>query len=154
MPKLEVAQQKTLKLTNVLIRDVPLESLNEIPLVVEQMENFIKTKGFQPIGPLVQYNAVIGEGENTSIVLRLMRQSDGYITCMDKQYTMEAVLRVPNCLYVRYKGVNEKLQFAYNKLRLTAFEEEIALKGVIYTLFVREDYDTVIADVFMPQVDE
>lgn len=37
---------------------------------------------------------------------------------------------------------------------ITLSEEEIALKGDSYAVFVRKDYDTVITDVFMPQVDE
>ena len=48
----------------------------------------------------------------------------------------------------------EEACYEYRKNCITLSEEEIALKGDSYTVFVREDYDTVIADVFMPQVDE
>lgn len=153
MPKLEVSYQKALKLTNVLMIDVPIESLGNYPVVVEQMENYIKTKGFQPIGPLVQYNAIAGQGEDATVLIRLMRQCSGYINHVEKPYAIESVLRVPHCVYVRFSGDSDKMQMGYNKLTLTAYEEDIPLRGDSYTVFVSGDDEIVTADIFMPRTD-
>ena len=54
MNKIEVAENKTLKLTNVLSRAVQPEELASLPVILTQMQNFMKSNGAQPIGPLVQ----------------------------------------------------------------------------------------------------
>ena len=153
MPKLEVSYQKALKLTNVLSMEIPMESLNDLPRIVEQMENYIKSKGYQPIGPLVQYNAVLGSAEDATVIIRMMRQVNGYIHHVDKPYSMKPLERIPNCLYVRFSGAQDKMQLAYNKLQLTAYEEDIPLKGDSYSVFLAEDDDTITTDIFMPRAD-
>jgi hypothetical protein len=59
-------------------------------------------------------------------------------------------------MYVRYTGPEEKLKFAYDKIALTAFEDDIPLKGDSYTMFVdrNEEEDTIVAEVFMPKAEE
>lgn len=49
----------------------------------------------------------------------------------------------------------EKIKFAYDKLFLLAFEEEIPLSGTSYTIFVGQDEenDRITADVFMERAD-
>ena len=43
----------------------------------------------------------------------------------------------------------ENLQFAYQKLGVYAFENDIKLKGDSYTIFVKQDENEFVADVFM-----
>jgi hypothetical protein len=45
------------------------------------------------------------------------------------------------------------LQFAYQKLNLVAFEENIKLKGDSYTIFVDRKDGIITADVFMERAD-
>ena len=54
MPKFEIFYQKKLKLTNVLSMTMTAEEMQDMTFA-EKMENYIKSKGYQPIGPLVQY---------------------------------------------------------------------------------------------------
>lgn len=65
MNSITVSKEKTLKLTNVLIKDVQGEELQEFQLIVEKMNNFIEVKGVQPLGPLIQYvkGVVSDEGQ-------------------------------------------------------------------------------------------
>jgi hypothetical protein len=56
-------------------------------------------------------------------------------------------------LYVRYEGEENKLKFAYDKIILSAFEEDIPLKGDSYTIFVNQQGDNFVADVFMERAD-
>ena len=51
------------------------------------MDNYIKSKGHQPIGPLIQYatTKMNDEGE-IDLTIKLMRQSDNYINHVEEQY--------------------------------------------------------------------
>ena len=55
MNEILVSESKTLKLTNVLSRRIMPEDFANINLIVTQMENFVRSHGAQPIGPLVQH---------------------------------------------------------------------------------------------------
>ena len=153
MPKLEVSYQKTLKLTNVLIATMTAEEMQDITFA-ERMENYIKSKGYQPVGPLVQYTGVRqGENGEPELKLQLLRQVSGYINRVEHPFQMSALLRVPDCLYLRFIGPQEKLSIAYDKLAVTAYEEDIPLVGSCYTVFVNQlDNEDIVADVFMEKV--
>lgn len=154
MPKLQVSN-KTLKLTNVLIAKMTAEDMQDMTFA-EKMENYIKSKGYQPIGPLVQYTGVEqGENGEQELVIRMLRQANGYINHAEPPYTMESVLRVPNCLYTRFIGPQEKLGIAYDKLSVYAYEEDIPLTGSSYTVFVNQlENEDIVADVFMEKAHE
>jgi effector-binding domain-containing protein len=148
--KLSMNNSKTLKLVNVAIRELIQGDYENYFIVVEQIDNYIKSKGALPIGPLIQLTAFefnkFGEAE---IKIHLMRQANNFIHKVEPPYAMEPVIRVPDCLYVRYTGPEEKLKFAYDKLNLIAFELDIPLVGDSYTIFVDKQADNLVADVFM-----
>lgn len=154
MPYFTINYNKILKLTNVIITEFNPGMRESSGIALEQMENYIKSKGFQSLGPHIQYN---GLTENSAgemdIVIKLMRQTTGFIHHAENPYKMESVIRVPNCMYIRYCGPIEKIKFAYDKLTLTAFEEDIHLKGDNYTLFLNETGAQVTVDIFMERVD-
>ena len=155
MSSFQHGNNKTLKLTNVLTKSLNEDDLNNLDAIVEQIENYIKSKGSQPIGPLIQYTAtLINEQGELDIVIKLLRQSSNFIQHVEPPYEMKSVIRVKNCMYVRYTGPESKLKFAYDKINLTAFEEDIELKGDSYTIFVDQDEDNIIADVFMEKANE
>lgn len=156
MPKLEVSYNKTLKLTNACIVQIMSEEFEEMYTAAERMDNYIKSKGALPIGPLVQYSdTTVNEEGELDIVIKFIRQANNYINHLEPPYTMESVLRIKDCMYVRYSGDESKMKFAYDKINLTAYEEDIKLKGGSYTVFVDGDDDgNVTADVFMEKEDE
>ena len=148
MNEIKVAENKTLKLTNVVSRQVLPEELGNIMVILTQMHNFIKSNNAQPIGPLVQ--AVIeGAGPDHAPELYLMQQATQMITQMEPGYHMDAVLRVKNCLYAHYAGPMSHSQLASSKLQILAFENDIKLSGNTYTIFVDQDDDEAVVDVFM-----
>lgn len=60
-----------------------------------KMENYIKSKGYQPIGPLVQYTgAQQNENGEPELVICMLRQANGFINHTEPPYIMESVLRV------------------------------------------------------------
>ena len=132
MNEIKVAENKTLKLTNVLSRVVQPEELANLPVILTQMQNFMKSNGAQPIGPLVQA-IVEGTGPDHMPVMYMMQQATQMITQMEPGYHMDAVLRVKNCLYAHFTGPLAFNQLATAKLQVLAFENDIKLSGNSYT---------------------
>lgn len=160
MDKIKIDINKSLKLLNVLVSAIDTNESKiasntcSIGILNEQMESQIKAKGKQPVGPIIQYvNAEINkQGEMTASV-KLMRQASEYIEHVDAPYHMEQVISVANCMYARYQGPEDKLMLAYQKLQIAAFEEDISLKGDSYTIFLGENDDDILVDIFMEKTD-
>ena len=148
MNEIKVAENKTLKLTNVLSRAVLPEELANLPVILTQMQNFMKSTGVQPIGPLVQA-VKMGTGPDHVPELYMMQQATQMISKMEPGYHMDAVLRVKNCLYAHYTGPLSQSQLASAKLQIMAFENDIKLTDDSYTIYVNQDDDEAVIDVFM-----
>ena len=146
MKEIKVAENKTLKLTNVLSREIHPEEMASLPVVLTQMHNFIKSNNAQPIGPIVQAMVV---GEDRQMHLYMMQQATQLIPRMEAGYSMDAVLRVRNCLYAHYVGPMSQSGLASQKLNIMAFEHELELTGTVYTIFVNQDEDEGVVDTFM-----
>ena len=157
MNKLIYSPSKILKLVNILKYKCLMQDKDfDLNVVVGQMQAYIKTKGVLQVGPLIQYaHTFINQSGEIDMDLRFMLQCNNYIHQTEHPYYMESVLRIPNCMYCRYIGPEEKLSFAYQKIQLEAFENDIPLKGDSYTIFVDrdEENETITADVFMERAD-
>ncbi len=154
MKKMEFYKNRTLKLSNVLIKKCHIQE--ELGVLVQQIQSHIKVKGAVQIGPLVQYaNSYINENGEMVVDIRIMLQCNSFIHSVEQPYTMESIVRIPNCMYCRYIGPTAQLKYAYDKIQLEAFENDIPLKGDSYTIFVDrdEENDTITADVFMERAD-
>ena len=135
MREIQIAQNKTLKLTNVLARKIEAEEFANLQIVLTQMQNFMKSNNAQPIGPMIQCVKIPG---GTQLIPR-----------MEPGYTQDAVLRVRGCLYAHYTGPMSQSGLASQKLNIFAFENELELNGNVYTIFVNQDDDDAVVDVFM-----
>lgn len=154
MNKIILNKNKVLKLSNVLGMAIQVDKSNNFNINIEQMQNYLKRSGAVSIGPLIQYvSTFVNENGELDIEIKLLLQSNYYIKNVQPPYQMERVICVKNCMYVRYQGEENKLKFAYDKINLTAFEEDIPLKGDSYTIFVDQQDDQIIADVFMERAD-
>ena len=81
--------------------------------------------------------------------MSLLRQANQMIPRLDPQYHMDAVLRVKDCLYARFMGPMNRNDLAAQKLNIYAFEHDIKLSGSVYSIFVNQDDDEGVVDVFM-----
>lgn len=78
--KIQISSNKVLKLTNVLIGEIDIREENEFLLLVTQMDNFIKSKGAIPVGPLIQKTSYsVDEEGQLDVHIYLMRQSNNFI---------------------------------------------------------------------------
>ena len=157
MNKLQFNENKTLKLTNVLKYKILLDEEDfDFNVAIEQMQSYIKTKGAIQIGPLIQYTRTfLNEAGELDMEIIMMLQCNHYIHSVEQPYSMDAVIRVPNALYCRYTGPEQSLKFAYDKINLEAFENDIRLENYSYTIFVdnNPEEDVMTADVFVPRAD-
>ena len=156
MEKIQVKKLKTLKLLNVLKYKYILKEHVDVLELLNKIQNYIKIKGANQIGPLIQYSRVFtNENNELDMEIVLMLQCNNYIHNVESPYSMEYVIRVPNCMYCRYIGPEDKLKFAYDKIHLEAFENDIELEDCSYTIFVdrNEEDETIVADVFIPRKD-
>lgn len=148
--KILVKENKTLKLNNVLIREVNQKELIDINQITYMMDSYIKAKGNSTLGPMINYSRAEGnENGQVKIVIKLIVQLKNPIHNVDKPYEFKSQIRVTNCLFARFTEKEENLQYAYSKLSLHAFENDIKLKGDSYTVFVNKDEEKIVADVFM-----
>lgn len=157
MGEIRYSENRILKLANVLKNYIVLNQEQiDLNIVVEQMKSYIKAKGSNQIGPIVQY-IHISYKDNNEVVpeIIIMLQCNNYIHNVEPPYSMESVVRVPNCMYCRYIGSEDKLKFAYDKIHLEAFENDVELEDCSYTIFVdrNEEDETIVADVFIPRKD-
>lgn len=153
--KLNIHQNKILKLSNALVKRLNNQHEdNEYNKIVQQMENYIKARGAMPVGPLIQYTSpTINENGEIDIVMELIIQSNKFLYNVETPYYMKSIIKVKNCLYVRYIGDESNLNVAYDKISVTAYEEDIELKGNSYTIYVEQQDDCITADVFMERAD-
>ncbi len=155
MNKLNFSDKKTLKLTNVLKYKLLLSDDNlDFHTEIEKMSSYIKVKGANQIGPLIQYtNTFVNEQNEIDIEIYLMLQCNHFIHNVEPPYSMESVIRIQDCMYCRFIGAEEKLKLAYDKINIEAFERDIDVSTRNYTVFVdrNEEENTMIADVFVPK---
>lgn len=153
MKNLQYNENKILKLTNVLKYKMLINEEDfDFDIAVQQMQSYIKAKGAIQVGPLIQYTrSFVNDNNEIDVEIVLLLQCNNYIHSVEQPYFMESVIRVPNSMYCRYVGPEDKLNFAYQKINLEAFENDISLKGDSYTIFVdrNEEDETITADVFM-----
>lgn len=156
MSKIQVVPNKTLRLENVLICRINIEEENvDINMIIEKMQNYISVKGAKQKGPLIQYTKTyINAQKKMDVEISMCLQCDKYIHNVEKPYYMKSILRITNCMYCRYIGPEEKLQFAYDKINIEAFENNIEIMDESYTVFVDQSDEMLIADVFVPKVEE
>ena len=92
MNEIKVAENKTLKLTNVVARRIAPEELGNMMVALTQLQNFIKSHNAQPIGPLVQA-LKIGPAPEHAPELYLMQQATQLITQTERAAGEELPVR-------------------------------------------------------------
>lgn len=158
MNKFQFNGNKVLKLTNVLKYKILLnDETFDFNVAIEQMQSYIRTKGALQIGPLIQYTRTfLNENNELDMEIIMMLQCNNYIHSVEPPYSMESVIRVPNALYCRYTGPENTLKFAYDKINVEAFEQDIKLADCNYTIFLdnNQEEGITVADVFVPRAEK
>ena len=141
-------RNKTLKLTNVLARKIDASELGNLGVILTQMQNFIKSHSAMPVGPVIQC-VKFTSGPNPEPQIYFMMQVNQLIPRLEPGYEQDAVLRVKGCLYAHFTGPMDHSSLASQKLNIYAYEHEIELTGTTYSIYVNQDSENGVMDVFM-----
>jgi hypothetical protein len=153
MPQIECNENRVLKLVNVLSRKVPESEFFSQEKQVIMLQNWIKAKGYETQGPLILYSSGvkgIDSDKKPIIDSRLMLQLKQDKVRLEIPYKFQNEIRIENCLMVRFNGDAEKLSFATGKLTLFAYENDIELTGEMYMIFLKQEGNILLVDVFAP----
>ena len=148
MREIQVAENKTLKLTNVLARKIDASELGNLGVILTQMQNFIKSHSAMPVGPVIQC-VKFTSGPNPEPQIYFMMQVNQLIPRLEPGYEQDAVLRVKGCLYAHFTGPMDHSSLASQKLNIYAYEHEIELTGTTYSIYVNQDSENGVKYVFM-----
>lgn len=67
-----------------------------------------------------------------------------------KQFKMKDRIEFPHCIYVKFKGKVEDMQYAHSKLDLYFYENNLTASGDVITVLINEYEDQVEVDLFKP----
>lgn len=151
--KLDFRENKTLKINNPIIREIPLDELSSIDKYVGMMKNYVEIKGFKIIGPLIQYSSGIkgiDKDNNPIIENKIILQLHQSGIKVEEPYITSDTLKVENCLFCRFNDTQDNLQYAISKITLHAYENDIKLTGESYIVLIENKDNVILADVFMP----
>lgn len=85
--KIVIRENKTLKLNNVLIREINENEFMDINKVAYMMESYIKSKGNAIVGPMINYtSAILNENGQAKIILKLILQLKTPLHNVDAPY--------------------------------------------------------------------
>ncbi|MDR1800608.1 MAG: hypothetical protein LBQ95_02005 [Lachnospiraceae bacterium] len=150
MKQLKVEKGKILMLRNVIEYRMKWTSDTDIERIVGLEEKYILSKGAKPVGPVVQHNSIkIDSQGNIETWISLFRQTTNSLDSIDEPFSFKPLVKVNNCLLLHFRGEGQDLKYAFDKLGVYAYENDLKLKGDSYTVFVNQTEDELIADIFM-----
>ncbi|SET03125.1 AraC family transcriptional regulator [Anaerobranca gottschalkii] len=153
MSKLEIKENKKLVLKNVLIKELKGINMEDLNNEINKFLNTLKVLKVQTFGPLItkSYGTNIHEDGTISTNYDLMIQAHNYLQ-YKKQFKVEKQLECSHCIYLRFSDKPQYLQYAYSKLDIYFYENDIESNGVTYNVFVSETEDNIVVDIFKPVV--
>lgn len=153
MNKLIFCESKILKLKNTIRFEVTEKNKKtNMNILIEQIRSYIKSKGANPVGPIIQYteNYVL-DAEEYGIDSAIILQCDKHINNVQLPYIFEEEIKIENALYCRYQGPAEKLGLGYDKINVEAFDKDIEVGDKCYSIFLNNDMigSEMTVDIFM-----
>ena len=145
---IEIAENKVLKLKNVLSKEFITGETAETQKSMHMFETYIRSKGLEPYGPMIIRSSVTFENGRPRERKEMMVQLRNAPDKVEPPYAFTESLRVEKCLLARYRGDAFNLPMAHGKIQVYAFEKEIDLAGETYTIVVEQNEKGILADVF------
>lgn len=149
--KIAVRENKTLKLTNVLCRKINIQEENSMESALHMFDSYIKANSLTSYGPLIVHSKIkTSLSGEIDIEIKLMFQIKEDTFKPNSGYELISIIRKSNCLFARFSGNPEDLQYANTKLNLIAYENDITLSQESFTIYLEQDALKVLADIFIP----
>ncbi|NQI71918.1 AraC family transcriptional regulator [Streptococcus suis] len=153
MVKLEVKDNKKLVLKQVICKKLPNAKVEDVDHEINKFHQHLQLVKAQIFGPLIvkSCGTIINDDGSVSTDFELYVQAQN-AQQYSNLYDIQDVVSIPNCLYVRFDDSPEYLQYAYSKLELYIYEQDIQTDGTVYTVYVNSSPDKMIVDIFRPVV--
>lgn len=151
MTKLQVLENKKLKLVNVYTKELRGIQIEDLEKEIQKFLNFIEISKIQTRGPFITKNIGTNIHDDGSISV----DYDLMVQTVKKKpnnsgFKFYETLTVENCLYVRYEGTNDELAYAQSKLQLHIWENNLIDLGEQYMVHLTTDNSWLEVDIFMP----
>lgn len=149
MTKLEVKENKKLVLKHVLKKEIRNMEMEKLEIEIQNFTKKIELLKVKARGPLIikNYGTTITDDGNLLASYDLMVQVDDYKQ-YGKLFGIEETHACPYCVYVRFEGKPEDLHYAYSKLDVYFYENELEATGVEYSLYLEENENYSKIDIF------
>jgi hypothetical protein len=139
MNEIKIAENKNVTFNNVISR--VLEGIDEetIQKAAKMFESYLKKENLKPYGPLIvrETTKLMGrEASHDSELLIQLREAPQEVA---NPYSLTPKIRLENALMARYVGPIDKMQMAYSKMHVYAFEHDITLGSVFYTVLNHDE---------------
>lgn len=149
MKNIIIKEKKTLKLDNVIERRLNEEDLKTISpdKIITLLNTQLMSKGAKPVGPLINHTKAEGGHNYISFILQADRQVN-----VDSPYQFKSQQTIKNCLFARFEGLEFNIDYAYQKLNVYAYENNIELKPESYSVVTSpvDKKGEISVDIFMP----
>ncbi|MEC1522111.1 AraC family transcriptional regulator [Neobacillus niacini] len=151
MSKLAVKENKRLVLKNVIIKELRNIQMDHLDKEIEKFLNYLRVLNVQTFGPLItkSFGTNIHEDGSITFDYDVMVQAHDYHLHKER-FRVNQLHTCDNCIYVRYEGKADQLNFAHTKLDLHIFENDLETDGSIYNIYISNDPDNTIIDIFRP----
>ncbi|MDR1913938.1 MAG: hypothetical protein LBQ68_05585 [Clostridiales bacterium] len=149
--EIQVRENKTLVLNNVLLRKIGLKEKEDLSTTLERMNSYIKSKNWDTRGPLIIHDVIkdINLRDETALNMEAMFQLAQTPSSVTLPYIYVPSLRVENCLFARFAGRQSDVHYAHEKMSVYAYENDIALKTETYSVFLETRQEDVVMDIFI-----
>ena len=148
MAEIKISENKNVTFNNVLSRRLDAIDQESIEKSSKMFESYVKREGLKPYGPLILRETAKLNDKEAVITSEMMIQLREAPKNVADPYTFQSKLRLEGCIMARYIGTIDNLQVAYSKLRVYAFEGDISLGPVNYTVLTPEENGVFCADIF------
>ncbi len=149
MVEILLAEDKRVSFKNVLSRRLESPTEVEVQKSARMFEAYMKRQKLKPFGPMIIRTTLSMSGRDElqeSEMLAQLEESPGDVA---DPYSFEPLVRLEGCLMARYTGPMDGIPMAYAKMRVHAFEHNLDLGPVTYTVLMPAEDGEVCADVFI-----
>ncbi|WP_400243722.1 AraC family transcriptional regulator [Niallia sp. JL1B1071] len=153
MGKLEVKENKRLVLKNVIIKELRNIQMDHLDSEIQKFLNYIKVLNIQTYGPLItkSHGTNIHEDGSITFDYDVMLQAHDYHLHKER-FKTNHLHTCDNCIYIRFEGKADHLNFAHTKLDLYLYENDLETDGSIYNIYIANEPEHTIIDIFRPVI--
>ena len=151
---MQIHINKILRLKNVLETQIDFTNPQSHKNSIFKIKDFISSNNLKEIGPFLEKKThpIDNKSKVESYILIQVDKSIDQKN-LPKTFNFHSMMTINNCLFLEYHGDMTKIGFAYSKLELFVFENNLTSLNCIYTAFITNDGIPSKAHIFLPLED-